>query len=95
MSYSAPQSSGKPLSYRDRLQRRAGAMKNERMSWDAHVRDVFDQTRPRRTRFSQNQTNKGDRRNQQIVNNTGVRATRVLVSGLVNGMSSPAQPWFK
>ena len=70
-------------------------MKQERMSWDAHVRDVFDQTRPRRTRFSQSQTNKGDRRNQQIVNNTGVRATRVLVSGLVNGMSSPAQPWFK
>lgn len=91
----APSSTGKPLSLRDRLNRRKAAMRIERSSWDDHVRDVFDQTRPRRTRFSQSNTNKGDRRNLQIVNNTGVRAARVLVSGLVNGMSSPAQPWFR
>lgn len=92
---STPSSTGKPLSLRDRMMRRRSAMLTERTSWDQHVREVFDQTRPRRTRFSQSQTNKGDRRNLQIVNNTGVRAARVLVSGLVNGMSSPAQPWFR
>lgn len=86
---------GKPLNLRDRLTRRWGAMKTERASWDAHVREVFDQTRPRRTRFTQTQTNKGDRRNQSIIDNTGVIASRVLTSGLVNGMSSPAQQWFR
>lgn len=70
-------------------------MWSERASWDAHVRDVFDLTRPRRTRFSCSQANKGDRRNQSIIDNTGVRAATVLVSGLVNGMSSPANEWFK
>lgn len=86
---------GKPLSLRGRLDRRKKAMWSERSSWDDHVRMVFDQTRPRRTRFSQTQTNKGDRRNKQIIDSTGPHSTRVLVSGLVNGMSSPSQPWFK
>jgi len=88
-------SAGKPLSLRDRLNRRYAAMKTERQSWDTHIRDVFDLTRPRRTRFSTSQHNKGDRRNYQIIDNTGVIASRVLTSGLVNGMSSPAQDWFK
>lgn len=86
---------GMPLSMRDRLNRRKAAMWRERASWDGHVRDVFDMTRPRRTRFSTSQTNKGDRRNYQIIDNTGVRAATVLVAGLVNGMSSPAQEWFR
>lgn len=89
------QAGGRSLSLRERLERRWGALKLERASWDTHVRDVFDQTRPRRTRFTQTQTNKGDRRNYQIINNTGVIASRVLTSGMVNGMSSPAQQWFK
>ena len=83
------------LSLRDCLDRRWTAMKTERTSWDTHVRDVFDHTRPRRTRFQQTQTNKGDRRNQGIIDNTGVIASNVLMSGMVNGMSSPAQPWFR
>ena len=91
----ATSATGKPLTLRDRVMRRKSAMWTERASWDSTVRDVFDQTRPRRTRFSQTQINKGDRRNLQIVNNTAVRAVRVLVSGLVNGMSNPAQPWFR
>jgi len=86
---------GSPLSLRNRLNRRKTAMWSERSSWDTHVRDVFDLTRPRRTRFSSSQHNKGDRRNNQIIDNTGVRAATVLVSGLVNGMSSPATEWFK
>lgn len=91
----APASTGKPTSQRDRLARRKKAMWSERESWDQHIRDVFDQTRPRRTRFSQSSTNKGDRRNQQIIDNTGVIASRVLRSGLVNGLSDPSTDWFK
>ena len=70
-------------------------MKNERQSFDEHIRDVFDHTRPRRSRFTQTERNDGSRRNKSIIDNTGVIAANVLVSGLVNGMSSPAQPWFK
>lgn len=83
------------LSLRERQTRRWAAMKTERGTWDSHIRDVFDHTRPRRTRFSQTQINKGDRRNQSIIDNTGVIAANVLLSGMVNGLSSPAQPWFK
>lgn len=88
-------STGKPVTQRDKLTRRKRAMWAERESWDAHIRDVFDQTRPRRTRFSQSSTNKGDRRNQQIIDNTGVISSRVLRSGLVNGLSDPSTDWFK
>lgn len=95
MAYGSSVTTGKPITLRDKLTRRKTAMWAERSTWDSHIRDVFDQTRPRRTRFSQNQTNKGDRRNQQIIDNTGVIASRVLRSGLVNGLSDPSTDWFK
>lgn len=95
MAYGDASSTGKPVSLRDQLNRRKRAMWTIRAGWDAHVKDVFDLTRPRRTRFTTSQANKGDRRNQSIIDNTGVRSATVLVSGLVNGMSSPATEWFK
>lgn len=40
-------------------------------------------------------TNKGTRVNPNIVDSTGVRCATVLKAGMMNGMSSPAQQWFR
>lgn len=95
MAYGAASSTGKPLTLRDKLTRRYAAMKQERSSWDEHVRDVFTLTRPRRTRFTVTDVNRGDRRNQKVIDNTGIIASRVLRSALTNGLSDPTQEWFK
>lgn len=86
---------GAPLDLRDRLNRRWSAMKNERSSWEPHWRDLSDFILPRRSRFLITNTNKGDKRNQNIVDSTGTIASRTLANGMMSGMSSPARPWFK
>ena len=34
-------------------------------------------------------------RRQYIINNTGTQAARTLAAGMMNGVTSPARPWFK
>lgn len=89
--------SGPPANLYERVQRRASALKKERQGqgWDAHWRDIADHMRPRRSRFLCTDTNKGSRINQSIIDSTAVRASTVLKSGMMNGMSSPAQRWFR
>lgn len=67
----------------------------ERSSFDAHWRDLGDYFMPRRMRFNASDRNKGDKRNQNIIDSTGRFAARTLASGLHAGLTSPARPWFK
>lgn len=39
--------------------------------------------------------NRGNRRHNNIYDNTGTRALRILGAGMLSGMTSPARPWFK
>lgn len=58
-------------------------------------RDLGEQYFPRRPRFTVSDTNKGDRRNQKIINATPTMAARTLRSGMMAGVTSPARPWFR
>jgi hypothetical protein len=78
-----------------RLEALRGAMWSERASFDAHWREIADFMVPRRGRFNPSDRNKGDKRNQNIIDSTGRFASRTLSSGLHAGMTSPARPWFK
>lgn len=72
-------------------------MKNERdgKGWLAHWREISDFIKPRRGRFLISDTNKGVKKNQNIVDSTGTVASRTLAAGLMAGMTSPARPWFQ
>lgn len=76
---------------------RATALKSERtgQGWDTHWRDIADHMRPRRSRFMCTDANKGNRTNNKIIDSTAVRASTVLAAGMMNGMSNPAQQWFR
>jgi Bacteriophage head to tail connecting protein len=80
---------------RNRYQRIASALWSERSTFDSHWRDLADLFQPRRIRFSTSDRNKGDKRNQNIINSTGRFAARTLQSGLHAGLTSPARPWMK
>lgn len=81
-------------SKRDRYLQYWGALKLERSTFDAHWAELSRWVRPRRERFFVSDRNKGDRRNQQIIDSTANYALRTLASGLHAGLTSPARPWF-
>jgi hypothetical protein len=59
-----------------------------------------DQSRnfaPKRGRFNVtgNDSSRGRRKDQRIIDSTPLIAVRVLQSGLMTGVSSPARPWFR
>jgi len=70
-------------------------LENERSSFIGHWRDLGDHNLPRRTRFTTHDTNKGQGRNQKIINSTGPLSVRTLRSGMTAGITSPARPWFR
>jgi len=68
---------------------------NEISSFKSYWRDISNYILPRRSRFFVTDVNKGDRRNQDIIDATGSLAVRTLSSGMMSGITSPSRPWFK
>jgi len=67
----------------------------ERTSFIAHWRELAEYILPRRPRWFTSDTNRGERRNQKIIDGTGTLASRTLRSGMMGGVTSPARPWFR
>jgi len=80
---------------RSRNERLRGQLEQERSSFLAHWRELGDYVMPRRPRFTVTDNNRGDRRNQKIIDSTATMAARTLSSGMTSGITSPARPWFK
>ena len=83
------------LSQRDRYLQLKSALWTDRSSFDAHWRELAEYFLPRRIRFQTADRNRGDKRNQKIIDSTARFAARTLASGLHAGLTSPARPWMK
>ena len=70
-------------------------MFNERQSFIAHWQDCCNFIVPRRGKFWITDVNRGDRRNNHIIDTTPTLSHRTLKSGMMSGISSPARPWFR
>ena len=82
-------------SKRQRLNLLKQQLEMERASFISHYRELGEYILPRRPRFTVNDINKGDRRNQKIIDSTATLALRTLRSGMMSGITSPARPWFR
>lgn len=80
---------------KEHFERRKSGLVNERQSFIAHWRELSDWVSPRRGRFLTSDRNKGDKRNQRIINSAATMALRTLSSGMMAGITSPARPWFR
>jgi Bacteriophage head to tail connecting protein len=80
---------------RDRMLRRKTALWSERSSWDSHWREIAQYQMPRASRFQTSDTNRGDKRHNNVYDNTAIFAHRTLAAGMMSGMTSPARPWFR
>jgi len=70
-------------------------LERDRSSFITHWTDLADFIDPRRAQFTLSQTNRGERRNQKIINGTATLAKRTLASGMMGGVTSPARKWFR
>jgi hypothetical protein len=82
-------------STRQKLLMRWGQMRTERASWWGHWQEITTYVLPWNGRYFRQDRDKGIRRNNQIYDNTGIRALRTLGAGLMAGATSPARPWFR
>jgi hypothetical protein len=79
---------------RERYEQLRSSLWSDRSSFDSHWREIAEWMLPRRVRFFASDRNKGDKRNQNIIDSTARFAARTLQSGLHAGLTSPARPWF-
>ncbi len=66
----------------------------ERATFIDHWKQCADFHMPRRAKFYLTDTNKGNRRNQNIIDSTGTLCLTTLRAGMMAGISSPSRPWF-
>lgn len=80
---------------RQQMSRRLNALRNERASWIPHYQQISDVLMPRAGRFLNTEPNRGEKRHNNIIDNSGTRALKILGAGMMSGMTSPARPWFR
>lgn len=83
------------MSDRKRCLTRSTSLERERASWLSHWRDINNVLMPRSGQFFVTDANRGNRRNQDILDNTPQRALTTLAAGMQSGLTSPARPWLK
>lgn len=83
--------------WRKQLNMRFSSLRSQRLSWWAHWAQLAENFLPRRYRWfvTPNQSNRGSQMNQNIIDETGLIAIRVLASGMLSGMTNPSKKWFK
>lgn len=80
---------------KEQLTKQLGMLEQEHTTFEPHWRELSDFIIPRGSRFLTSEANRGDRRNNKIVDPTATMANRTLSSGMMSGITSPARPWFK
>ena len=73
------------------------ALQTARQPWWEHWRELADFFLPRRYMWllSPNEARRIKSKNPFILDATGTSAARTLAAGMMNGITSPARPWFR
>lgn len=82
------------MNSRRRTLKRWKALESERSTHLQHWRVLADNFHPRRGRWLAKDKSQ-PQRNGNIINSTPLHALRVLVSGMMAGITSPSRPWFR
>lgn len=88
-------SKSEQITLRQRCEILRGTLELERGTFLSHWKELGKYILPRRPRFSITDHNKGDRRNDAILDSTATEAAGTLSAGMMAGVTSPARPWFR
>lgn len=85
------------LEQHNALDQTMSGMREDRLPWWTHWRELADFYLPRRYVWllSDSERKRQLTRNPYILDGTGTQAARVLASGMMNGITSPSRPWFR
>jgi hypothetical protein len=83
------------ITERQRLLKLWTHMRLVRSSWMSSWREIIEYVLPYLGRFVNSDTNRGDRKDQSIINNTATRAVTAASAGMQSGLTSPGRPWFR
>lgn len=84
-----------PLELRRQCERLRSQLFLEQSSFLSHWKELAQYILPRRPRFYTTDVDKGDRRNQSIIDSTATQAAGTLASGMMYYITNPSRPWFK
>lgn len=84
-----------PIALRSFYEALRSRLSTERSSWDSHWQQLSSFFAPRTSRFNQDDANRGERKDFDIINETALLALRTLKAGMLTGMSSQTLTWFK
>lgn len=71
------------------------SMLYERSSFESHYMELANFVKPRRTRLFASERNRGEKKNQKIMDSTATYCLEILRSGMHTGLTSPASPWLE
>jgi hypothetical protein len=80
-------------SRRTRYERLRARMVQDRISHDPVWQDVADYTMPHRVRFLSTDINRGERRDNKIIDGTAVQAALNMRAGMTSGMTPSSRVW--
>lgn len=82
---------------RQHLETRLYGLRSWRNSWWSHWARLAQNILPRRYHFliTPNSMTRGGEINEWIIDPTGTQALRICSAGMLNGLASPSDPWFK
>jgi hypothetical protein len=83
------------LTKRQRYEEERAAMDLVRATFIPTWRSVADFILPMRPRFLISDNQRGQRRNQKIIDSTATFAAGTLTAGLTSGMAGPSKPWYR
>lgn len=64
-------------------------------NWRPRWKEICSYIAPYRGAFDDDEPNRGERRDGQIINETAVDANGILAAGMQSGMTSLSRPWFR
>jgi len=86
-----------PPVLRKQLQTQIASMEKTRAPWLTAWREISDFYLPRRYPWllTDKETRSAAIRNRRLLDSTSILALRTLATGMMNGITSPARPWFR
>lgn len=82
------------LPKRQHFDKRLGVLRNDFQTWNVHHKDIRDYFCPREGMFY-GEDRKGERTDENIINEAGVFAARTLGAGMVSGITPRSRPWLR
>lgn len=71
-----------------------GVARAERQTWEHHWQDIADFILPRKNDITNTKT-PGEKRNYQILDNTGMQSCELLAGAMHGVLTNPSQKWFE